>query len=101
MDTSKLSKVIATVCLLEKLNTESVEEFERCLMKEIGFDNKNSFLCKILVLIRDKLSYESISKLRNKAIDLNTKQKENDSTVTTKNANAKLPKNNQNILAQR
>ena len=75
MDRSKLSNVIATTRLLRHFSRVNLNTMKSYIYQELGCENESQFLCKILQSIYKTLSNQSITNIKNKAMEIADSQK--------------------------
>ena len=75
MDRSKLSNVIATTRLLQHFSRVNLNTIKSYIYQELGCENESQFVCKILQSIYKTLSDQSITNIKNKAMEIADCQK--------------------------
>lgn len=73
MEASRLSKIIFTTKHVETFSATDVRVFKRCFMKELNCESEGQLWCKIMLMIRESLSNDTIDSLKHEAIAINEK----------------------------
>ena len=70
MDRSRLSSMISVTRLLPHFSPENVDVMKSCIFEQLECDNETQFLCKALQSLCKTLSIESLSIIKEKAIQI-------------------------------
>ena len=70
MDRSRLSNIISVTRLLPHFSPENVDVMKSCIFEQLECENESQFLCKALQSLCKTLSIESLSTIKNKAIQI-------------------------------
>ena len=70
MDRSKYSNIIATTRLLPHFSSQNINKFKSCIFEQLGCKNESQFICKALKSLYKTISVESITIIKNTAIEI-------------------------------
>ena len=75
MDKPPFGDTITIIRLLHYFNDKSINSFEQCLFDALNCENEKEFLIKTMVVFSNKISIKPMKQLKNKTINIATKQK--------------------------
>ena len=70
MDRTKVSNILATTRLLAHFSTDNIQVMKSFICEQITGENECEFLCKTLILFGNSMSFESVSSIKNKAMEI-------------------------------